>query len=169
MRHVQEKCEINAKFKRKIEGKDNVKPVWFQLLTAASMKMRAFWNIGPYSLAGVGQSFRRAYCLHHKSDNGGSTNLWNVSLLQQGSHLLTHRRENLKTRMRRFTFWLRLTTLTSLKSTQGHVTNFNAWRGKLCSRVYRPIDGGICKKTIILISQKLRNVPQEFSLELSIR
>jgi hypothetical protein len=38
--------------------------VTFQVLIVASMKMRAFWDIAPYSF-GVDQCFRGAYCFHH--------------------------------------------------------------------------------------------------------
>jgi hypothetical protein len=41
--------------------------VRFRVLTAASMKMRAFWYIAPCSL-GVDRRFRGAYCLHHQGD-----------------------------------------------------------------------------------------------------
>jgi hypothetical protein len=41
--------------------------VWFNVLMAASMKMRAFWDIAPCSL-GVDRHFGRAYCLHHQGD-----------------------------------------------------------------------------------------------------
>jgi hypothetical protein len=37
--------------------------VSLQVLTAASMKMRVFWNIAPCSLVGVDRRFRGAYCL----------------------------------------------------------------------------------------------------------
>jgi hypothetical protein len=39
--------------------------VRFQFLTAAVMKIRAFWDIVPCSLVGVDWRFRGAYCLHH--------------------------------------------------------------------------------------------------------
>jgi hypothetical protein len=39
--------------------------VRFQVLTATSVKMRAFWDIAPCSL-GVYRRFRRAFCLHHQ-------------------------------------------------------------------------------------------------------
>jgi hypothetical protein len=38
--------------------------VRFQVLTAASMKMTAFWNTAPCSLVEVDRRFRGAYCLH---------------------------------------------------------------------------------------------------------
>jgi hypothetical protein len=38
-----------------------------QVLTAESMKLRAFWNIAPSSL-GVDGHFRGVYCLHHEAD-----------------------------------------------------------------------------------------------------
>jgi hypothetical protein len=44
--------------------------VRFQVLMAASMKIRAFWDIAPCSL-GVDRHFRGAYCLHHQGEGGG--------------------------------------------------------------------------------------------------
>jgi hypothetical protein len=52
--------------------------VTLQVLRAASMKVRAFWDIAPRSLVEVDQRFRGAYCLHHDGDDpddGGSTYL----------------------------------------------------------------------------------------------
>jgi hypothetical protein len=50
-----------------------------QVLTAAIMKIRAFWDVAPCSLVGVERRFRGAYCLHHQGDecpnDGGSTHL----------------------------------------------------------------------------------------------
>jgi hypothetical protein len=40
--------------------------VRLQVFTVASMKMTAFWDIGPYSLVEVDLHFRGAYCLHHE-------------------------------------------------------------------------------------------------------
>jgi hypothetical protein len=42
--------------------------VRFQVLTASSMKIRAFWDIAPCSLVGIDLRFRSAYCLHHHGD-----------------------------------------------------------------------------------------------------
>jgi hypothetical protein len=42
------------------------KHVRFQVLTAVSTKMRAFWNIAPCSLVEVDRRFRGAYCLVDK-------------------------------------------------------------------------------------------------------
>jgi hypothetical protein len=39
----------------------------FQVLTAVSMKITAFWDIAPCSL-GADQRIRDAYCLHHQGD-----------------------------------------------------------------------------------------------------
>jgi hypothetical protein len=39
--------------------------VRFQVLIAASIKMRAFWDIVVCSLVGIDRRFRGAYCLHH--------------------------------------------------------------------------------------------------------
>jgi uncharacterized membrane protein (DUF106 family) len=55
--------------------------VRFQVLTAASMKMIAFWHIALCSLVVIDRRFRGAYCLHHHGDYGGSTHLRNVGLL----------------------------------------------------------------------------------------
>jgi hypothetical protein len=53
--------------------------VRFQVLTAASMKFRVFWDVAPCSLVGVDQRFTDAYCLHHEGDDrhddGGSKHL----------------------------------------------------------------------------------------------
>jgi hypothetical protein len=56
----------------------------FQVLTAASVNMVAFWDMAPCSVEEVHRRFRRAYCVHHHSNNpddGGSKHLWIVSLL----------------------------------------------------------------------------------------
>jgi hypothetical protein len=42
--------------------------VRFQALTAANVKMTAFWDIEPRSLVEVDRRFRGAYCLHHQGD-----------------------------------------------------------------------------------------------------
>jgi hypothetical protein len=56
--------------------------VTFQIVTAASMKMAAFWDKPSYSLVELGRCLRGAYCLHHhRPDDGGSKHLWNVGLL----------------------------------------------------------------------------------------
>jgi hypothetical protein len=44
-----------------------MKLVRFQVLTAASMKIRAFWDVAPCSLR-VDRRFRGAYCLCHQGD-----------------------------------------------------------------------------------------------------
>jgi hypothetical protein len=40
----------------------------FQVLTAASMKMAALWNVAPCSPMEVDRCFRGANCLHHQVD-----------------------------------------------------------------------------------------------------
>jgi hypothetical protein len=40
----------------------------FLVLTAASMKMIAFWDVWPSSLVEVDRRFRVSYCLHHHHD-----------------------------------------------------------------------------------------------------
>jgi hypothetical protein len=54
--------------------------VRFQVLTAASMKIRAFWDVAPYSLVGVNRRFRGAYSI---PGDGGCTHVWNIGLLQR--------------------------------------------------------------------------------------
>jgi hypothetical protein len=49
--------------------------VRFEVLTAASMKMSAFWDVAPCRLLEVDRHFRGAYYLHHRPDYGGSTHL----------------------------------------------------------------------------------------------
>jgi hypothetical protein len=49
--------------------------------------------IAPYNLTEVGRRFRGAYCrvrCIHRPDDGGSTHLWNVGLLQQGYTVLLY-------------------------------------------------------------------------------
>jgi hypothetical protein len=59
----------------------------FQVLTAASMKYRVFWDVAACSHFEVDRRFRGAYCLHHQDDDGpddeGSTHLWNVDQLRR--------------------------------------------------------------------------------------
>jgi hypothetical protein len=38
----------------------------FQVLTAASVKMAAFWDIAPYNPVELDRHFRGACCLHHQ-------------------------------------------------------------------------------------------------------
>jgi hypothetical protein len=69
--------------------------------------MTAIWNIPLCSRTGVDLRFRGVYCLYHHDhhpDDGDSTHLWNVGLVQQDyrvlypriSHLRIHRLEHLK-------------------------------------------------------------------------
>jgi hypothetical protein len=58
-----------------------------------TMKTTAFWDIAPCSLVEVDRRFRGAYCLlHHGDEDGGSTHLWNVDLLQRDYKALYPRR-----------------------------------------------------------------------------
>jgi hypothetical protein len=76
--------------------------VRFQVLTEASMKIIAFWDIVPCGLVAVDRRFRGAYCLHHQGGDGGddnhrpdyegSTHLRNVGLLQRDYMTLYPRR-----------------------------------------------------------------------------
>jgi hypothetical protein len=49
--------------------------VGFQVLTAASMKFRVFWDVAPCSHAEVDRRFRGAYCLNHRLDDDGSSGM----------------------------------------------------------------------------------------------
>jgi hypothetical protein len=61
---------------RRIVHKQRICGVRFQVLTAASMKITAFWDVAPCSLAEVYRRFLRAYCLnHHGPDDGRSKHL----------------------------------------------------------------------------------------------
>jgi hypothetical protein len=42
--------------------------VRFKVLTAASIKVTAFWDIAPCSLVGVDRLFKGTYCHHHQGD-----------------------------------------------------------------------------------------------------
>jgi hypothetical protein len=81
------------------------KPVRYQVLTAASMKMAVFWVVAPCSLVDVNHRFRGTYCLYHHGDElqAASTSDTLVNFYQttrrnnpEDSHLHTRRRENLK-------------------------------------------------------------------------
>jgi hypothetical protein len=52
--------------------------VRFHVLTETGMKMAVFWDVAPCSLVDTDRHFRGAYCLQHRTDNGGSKVLWNV-------------------------------------------------------------------------------------------
>jgi hypothetical protein len=84
--------------------------VRFQVLTVASMKMEPS-GISPCSLVGVHQHFRGVYCLHRQGDESMITLTMEAVLtsetsvysskatwryIPEGSHLHTHRCENLK-------------------------------------------------------------------------
>jgi hypothetical protein len=56
------------KYGRKSDQVDTLGYVRFQVLTAASMKMTAFWDIKPSCLVEIYRRFGRAYCLHHQGD-----------------------------------------------------------------------------------------------------
>jgi hypothetical protein len=49
--------------------------VTFQVLTAASMKMTAFWDVAPRSLVEVDRRLRGAYCLH-QGDETSETSVY---------------------------------------------------------------------------------------------
>jgi hypothetical protein len=53
--------------------------VRFQVLTAASMKYRVFWDVAPCSHVEVDRRFVGAYCPHHRPDDGGFLRFYSVS------------------------------------------------------------------------------------------
>jgi hypothetical protein len=54
---------------------DSHSTLWdFQVLTAASMKISAFWDVTLYRLVEIDR--------HQDAEEGGSTHLWNIGLLQ---------------------------------------------------------------------------------------
>jgi hypothetical protein len=55
--------------------KNNVLKVKFEVLTAASMKMTFFWVVESCSLVEHCRRSKGAYCLQHRSDDGGSKEL----------------------------------------------------------------------------------------------
>jgi hypothetical protein len=58
--------------------------VRLQVLTAANMKKRAFWDIAPCSLVGTDRRFRGAYYLHHEGDGGNTLQ----DVISQKAHIL---------------------------------------------------------------------------------
>jgi hypothetical protein len=64
-------CDINTcncRYLRWVLVASNPCFVRLQVLTAASMKLRVFWDVAPCSLIEVDWRFRGAYCLHHQGD-----------------------------------------------------------------------------------------------------
>jgi hypothetical protein len=59
---------------RRTKSTSNNNIVGFEVLTAASVKMAAFWVVAPCSLVEVYQRFRGTCCLH-RPDDGGSKDL----------------------------------------------------------------------------------------------
>jgi hypothetical protein len=56
-------------------GVPNVSVLRFQVLTAASMKFRVFWDVAPCSHVEVDRRFRGAYCLHYHPDEDSTLQL----------------------------------------------------------------------------------------------
>jgi hypothetical protein len=81
-------CPLHTKTNRLTLFKEII-VVRFQVLTAMSMKSTAFWDTGPCSLVEVYRRFRSA-CIG--TDDGGSTHLRNVGILQRGYTVLYARR-----------------------------------------------------------------------------
>jgi hypothetical protein len=48
---------------------ENWKKVRFKVLTAASMRMTALWDIAPSRIVHLHRRFTSTYCLHHQDDN----------------------------------------------------------------------------------------------------
>jgi hypothetical protein len=69
--------------------------VRFQVLTAASMKIRAFSDVALCSL-GVDRRFRGAYCLHHHGDDDGVNNKPLKRLSTPRLHRTTSEKTNLQ-------------------------------------------------------------------------
>jgi hypothetical protein len=67
---------------RWIKSRRHLFCVTSQVLTAANMKIRAFWDVAWFILAGVGRRCRGAYYLYIQDDDGGSTYVWNVGLVR---------------------------------------------------------------------------------------
>jgi hypothetical protein len=55
----------------------NVTDIRLQVLTAATMKIIVFWDIGPWGLVEIDRRFRSAYCLPHQGDIYNK-HLWNI-------------------------------------------------------------------------------------------
>jgi hypothetical protein len=84
--------------------------VTFEVVTAASMKMTAFWDTAPYSVAEIDRRFRDAYCLHYQGStqviavmeavgiSETSVNFHETTRrsIPEGCHLHTRRHDNLK-------------------------------------------------------------------------
>jgi hypothetical protein len=51
----------------------HVATVRFQVLMAASMKFRVFWDVAPSSQVDADRHFRGVYCLHHQGEESKST------------------------------------------------------------------------------------------------
>jgi hypothetical protein len=69
-------------------------PQWYlnhHMQRKGNLKKTAFWDIALCSLE-VDRRFRGVYCLHNRPGKGGSTQLWNVSLLQRDDKALYPKR-----------------------------------------------------------------------------
>jgi hypothetical protein len=67
--------------------------IWFETLTAVSAKMAVFWVVAPCRVVFIYHRFRGLYCLHHRSDDGGSRYFWNICKLITGYTTLQPRRQ----------------------------------------------------------------------------
>jgi len=102
--HVVPKPWYTTKY---MEQQTKITYVRFQVLTAASMKFRVFWDVAPCSHVEVDRRFRGAYCLHHQgalmmeavrtSETSVNFNLTTRRYIPEDSKLHTRRRENFKT------------------------------------------------------------------------
>jgi hypothetical protein len=95
--------------------------VRFQIFTAVSLKMTAFWATQPCSLVEVDRRFGGVYCLHHQG-NGGSTHLWDIGVLQRDYRALYIRRLSfLCTALARSYLWFTKKVLLQASSWWNHL------------------------------------------------
>jgi hypothetical protein len=80
--------------------------VRFEVFTAASMEVTAFCDTATCSLVQLHRRFRGEYCFCHHPHYGGSTNLWNVGLLQRHHTALYRWRlsSSVKTQLQAYSF-----------------------------------------------------------------
>jgi hypothetical protein len=103
---------VDAADYRKLTGKKTRKysVARFQVLMAASIKTRAFWDIAPCSLVGIYGRSRGAYCHHHPEEILERQKMkkkmkfrvfWDIRrYIPEDFKLHTRRRENLKSQIK---------------------------------------------------------------------
>jgi hypothetical protein len=79
------RCVIFIKMIRNSSQHNKIKTIKLFLIVLCWRLFRIIsWVVAPCSLVKINWRFKGAYCLHHhRPDNGGSTHLWNVCLLQR--------------------------------------------------------------------------------------